>query len=205
MSTTTELDTSPPGAACPLLELPAELRNKIYRLVLCKNDAIVVSSTGYEREWLLSACKKVRREALKIYYYENVFQIQVHKWKSDNWLAFERSNKQLGIKGSRTIQNALSEGEQLDGLKIDIGITSTEPSWKNLLEWMRRVHAGNLPGPTKPPRSDVQLPRSVKFLRFETMIFTARELAKQPWSSVQRILCGHRALLGQEDSRWLEE
>lgn len=205
MSTAPDLDTQPLGADRPLLRLPAELRNEIYRLVLCKNDSIVVSSTGYEREGLLSVCKKVRQEALKIYYYENTFHIEVHKWNSDNWLAFERVTKQLGIKRSRKKQGSLGEGEQLDKLTVDIWFTSKEPSWKNLLKWMRRVHAGRLPGPTKPPQGDTPIPRSLTMIGFEIMIFTARKLTKQPWSSVRLILDCHRAILGHDDSRWLED
>lgn len=121
MSTTPELDTPPQGVACPLLELPAELRNEIYGLVLCKNDRIVVSSAGYEREGLLSVCKQVRQEALKIYYYENKFVVEVHKWNSDNLLAFEKVLRRLGLKRA---EPAIRDGKHVKRVKNSTSFTS---------------------------------------------------------------------------------
>lgn len=61
--------------SCRLLKLPSELRNHIYRLVLHRDNTILIDSTGYQRDGLLSTCKKVRRGATKIYYYENDFEM----------------------------------------------------------------------------------------------------------------------------------
>lgn len=61
----------------PLARLPAELRNRIYELVLLYNDGVRMSM-NYRREWqppaLLHASRQVRAESSSIYYAHNTFQ-----------------------------------------------------------------------------------------------------------------------------------
>ncbi|KAK3706704.1 hypothetical protein LTR37_012548, partial [Vermiconidia calcicola] len=54
-------------APSPLLELPGELRNRIYGYVLV-DDIIKLDSTGHTEPELLHTCKQVRKEAIRIYY-----------------------------------------------------------------------------------------------------------------------------------------
>ena len=54
---------------CRLLDLTGELRNRIYRYALVDPDQLSIPITvdGYARPGLLSTCKQIRQEALKIY------------------------------------------------------------------------------------------------------------------------------------------
>ena len=202
MSTTPDPDTPPPAASCPLLELPAELRNRIYRLVLCKENPVRVISTGYEREGLLSSCKQVRQETLKIYYYENEFTIETHNFDSDNLLAFTRITRRLGLTGRKST----APRKSLEKVGMQFSFRSSDACWENLLEWMRRIHAGKLQAPSRSPeRQARQQDLTLRHITFYAMSFTATQLKSQPWPLVHDVLRGHRAILGNEDERWLDK
>ena len=67
----------------PLLDLAAELRNEIWRLVLVEDNTIDIGTTAPScleekppaEPALLTACKQVREEAVGIYYSENTFRM----------------------------------------------------------------------------------------------------------------------------------
>jgi hypothetical protein len=65
----------------PLLSLPGEIRNRIYRFALVASEeegAIELSPEDYlARKQLLYVCKQIRVETEKIFYVENVFAINV--------------------------------------------------------------------------------------------------------------------------------
>ncbi|KAF2161601.1 hypothetical protein M409DRAFT_27996 [Zasmidium cellare ATCC 36951] len=93
-------------APCRLWKLPGELRNRIYRYVLIQQedatgDSMVnVEANGYDRPGLLSTCKEIRREALKIYYYENTFHVQIKNFNSAPLV--EWKNHYMAKPGGRT-------------------------------------------------------------------------------------------------------
>lgn len=60
-----------------LSKLPAELRNRVYELVLVHRREIKVNSRQRLRDHraILQTCKKIRQEASKIYYTRNAFRI----------------------------------------------------------------------------------------------------------------------------------
>lgn len=62
---------SPHNSQIPLLRLPAELRDRIWRYAAVSFRDIWLGDR-YDRG-LLGTCRQTRREALKIYYYENTF------------------------------------------------------------------------------------------------------------------------------------
>lgn len=64
----------------PLLNLPPELRNRIYQAVLTENGPVFLRKHGYGRaNWrppaLLATCRTIRREASSFYYNTNVFLV----------------------------------------------------------------------------------------------------------------------------------
>ncbi|KAK0356105.1 hypothetical protein LTR91_009206 [Friedmanniomyces endolithicus] len=62
--------------APPLLKLPPELRNAIYSYVLVDPPEVLVTY-HWRPPALLSMSKQIRREALKIYFAENIFRIDI--------------------------------------------------------------------------------------------------------------------------------
>jgi len=59
------------------LGLPGELRNHIYRLVLLESIDVYVDRSNYKQPPLLRTCRKMRKEALQIFYKENRFMVAV--------------------------------------------------------------------------------------------------------------------------------
>jgi hypothetical protein len=65
---------SQPQAHCSLMKLPPEMRNMIYQWSLVHqtwNWAVDISTE--QQPPLLRTCTQIRNEALKIYYYWNIF------------------------------------------------------------------------------------------------------------------------------------
>ncbi len=61
---------------CPLLALPGEIRNRMYRYVLIKPNPFAVKLQFSPRDTaLLQANKMVHKEASTVFYYENTFRI----------------------------------------------------------------------------------------------------------------------------------
>ncbi|EMC97492.1 hypothetical protein BAUCODRAFT_40938, partial [Baudoinia panamericana UAMH 10762] len=58
---------------CRLLDIPPELRNRIYCHLLPFKQEIILTVNGYARPALLATCKQVRNEALKMFYANNTF------------------------------------------------------------------------------------------------------------------------------------
>jgi hypothetical protein len=66
----------------PLMALPPETRNRMYRLVLVEADPNTIRSHPVRLAptppALLQTCQQIRQEASSIYYQENLFRIHVH-------------------------------------------------------------------------------------------------------------------------------
>ena len=78
MANTTVMDSNPKAKA--LLLLPAEIRNRIYELVLVTRSPVTIRATKYHRAsikhvepGLLLSCRQIRNECLKIHYERNTF------------------------------------------------------------------------------------------------------------------------------------
>ncbi|KAM3420438.1 hypothetical protein BST61_g3711 [Cercospora zeina] len=124
-----------------LLRLPAELRNRIYRLGLHTagdEDRIIVTDFGHERPALLQTCRKIRTEALKIYYYENSFRIDMNSYDSTLLARFTQKLRDLGLETH-------SAKPAKEYVECYLRYGDREPNWANLLQWMKFVHGGLVP------------------------------------------------------------
>lgn len=82
------MDSINESKKCHLLDLPGDLRNRIYRFVLVSGEEIEVESTGPGEPALLRTCKTTREESIDIYYSENFFNIQIADWNGRALLPF---------------------------------------------------------------------------------------------------------------------
>ncbi|KAK4949022.1 hypothetical protein LTR10_012395 [Elasticomyces elasticus] len=75
---------------CPLLDIPPELRNRIYDELLLGGDKAVQVSDRTRRPWhppaILQTCSLTRREASAIYYSTNVFEVSIDSSNLDRTL-----------------------------------------------------------------------------------------------------------------------
>ncbi|KAK6410247.1 hypothetical protein LTR81_015523 [Elasticomyces elasticus] len=62
----------------PLLQLPSELRNRIYTLTLSSAEPVIISlSTGLPKPSLLKVCRSVTAETTQLYYACNTFNVHL--------------------------------------------------------------------------------------------------------------------------------
>lgn len=179
-----------------LLSLPAELRNRVYRLVLLENRPIRVTQSGFDQGGgLLSTCKQIRQEALKIYYYENKFLVITPKWNTDTLVSFH----------TETLRLQLRVGPY--GVRCNLASTSQEPHWANLLEWARRLHSRELSwwSSNEDGYTLSGTRGTVAFNVCRAMRIMACEMRAMPWSQVKEVLAPQRIVLASVDKRWLEE
>ena len=66
-----------PGRPCPILNLPAELRNMIYSKALPQEELVHITSINIQIPALLRTCRKMRNEAGPMYFTSNRFRITV--------------------------------------------------------------------------------------------------------------------------------
>jgi hypothetical protein len=116
----------------PLLRLPAELRNDIYRLVVVSPNAIRVGVTGFSEPPILSVSKQIRRETSVILYAENNFDVDIYNY---DITSCQKWNEKLRAAHWR------HELHTCNGFHGSF-VHATTPNWANLLAWMKLNHAG---------------------------------------------------------------
>ncbi|PPJ51924.1 hypothetical protein CBER1_09369 [Cercospora berteroae] len=112
--------------SCDLLNLPGEIRNKIYRYALIEAKPIEVMRKGPGEPSLLRVCNRIRREARSIYYAENEFEVHLEDFNGEALVPFKNqyscfSNWQNGQRRGVNITN-LMKGK---------------PNWENLVAWAK--------------------------------------------------------------------
>lgn len=90
-------------AGSPLFNLPQEIRDAIYRLVLVTDDELwITKAHGIPEHVLLSVSKTVRSETLETFYLESNFYCEVSNFNhAAIELAFQKK-RQLNLDPART-------------------------------------------------------------------------------------------------------
>lgn len=189
-------EESDPETPAPsrFLDLPGELKNRIYRLVLVRpeGEVVDVNSTGYDRGGgLLGTCKEIRSEALKIFYYENEFSGKVHYFD----ISFM-------VKWSITLQRL-----RLSPKKAKLaGPIGQQPCWKNLLHWTKCYHQGVVHAKAvSPEQLQKRGEKGLMWHLLAVMFETVRTLHKQPWKLVEKVILRMRPSFTAEDPKWAED
>lgn len=177
--------TPPVRSSNPLLGLPAELRNRIYRFALVQPKTIDLDETKWHTHQpaVLKTCKQIRREALGLFYFENKFCATIHDW-----------DPSVKDKFSRLMTKYNTKSPQL------CHWFSGDPNWSNLLEWLRAVHEARIGGIGDCVGKERSQARKIVGILF---MIARRTRAKLSWPEVVRLLEAHREVLGQIDVKWL--
>ena len=105
-----------------LLELPAELRNQIYRYAVVEQDWVHLNDHNSSEAAVLQTCRQIRSEAGPIYYGENVFAVTLTDYK----VRPQPAHWVWDVDRAKTFK--LRNEGSLD--------------WENLKEWFRLYHEG---------------------------------------------------------------
>lgn len=175
-----------------LLDLPAELRNSIYRYALVHTSSIDVDATGLQEPALLSVSKQVRKETAPVFWAENSFRVITVDYNITTYMQW------------RTMAyHALHRGE-ISRVIDPIGTPlSCSPHWHNLLGWLRRYH-------DRSADWHIDLPSKMGNLRMEYVVLgglfvIVAAIEKNSWAEVQKVLQEQRVILARIDSRWNDE
>jgi hypothetical protein len=117
-------------ASCPLLNMPPELRNDIYRYALLGPEFIV--SNSFAEPSLLRTCKQIRTESLKLFYLETSFKFDIVDWNCRSLLHFKQQTRKLGL--------YFGVYMKLHG----------SPNWANLTHWVEVCRDTQGMTPNKP-------------------------------------------------------
>lgn len=125
--------TLPPAVGeFPFLRLPGELRNMVYKHALVTDGKVnITREHGIPEAALLSTCKKIRKEAIGIFYHDNNFQLTArshHPAVNLMWTKKIRSLRRQGVSIPR-FPSTQHVGKR---------------SWTNLKWMLREMHAGNI-------------------------------------------------------------
>ncbi|KAK5127466.1 hypothetical protein LTR85_006805 [Meristemomyces frigidus] len=174
-----------PNTPSGLLSLPPELRNIIYRHVLVEPSNIVVphGTLPPPQPGLLRSGKQVRREAIKIYYTENVFTFRLrnydastyHKWAGKSIL-HQKAPVKWKFHGS--------------------------PNWANLLQWLHWFNDKECNGPSTREMSADDKDQFAVAQLFAIVQERQRGKLKEPWIQVEVLLEHVHQVMTAFKQRW---
>lgn len=162
------------------LDLPSELRNEIYALVLVSDGRLTITPANNHRPALLQVNQQIQSEAWHFYYLQNEFMLETVNYDLSNILAFERHARKWR-------DTMWSEGRGVSHLhRLSSG------SWENLLEWLRRVHEnGSFMAWNWDDTCNEQLKATAR------LFVVVRDLADLEWSRVVPVLLQYK--LGMQE------
>ena len=177
---------------CRFLELPGEIRNRIYRHLLVQDTLLVVDEEdGITEPALLRASSQIRREAITIFYGENTFGIPTRNY---DCATAAKWNRRENVIQARHYVGITSQGYGSLG----------QPSWTNLRQWLQRQHEGTVEfNINKPSKMSADGPCEWRDdVWIGHMFELVEELKDLPWERVARLLDeGHEAL-ARCDEAW---
>ena len=174
----------PDNQSSALLSLQPELRNTIHRLCLKNERDIAIRSSTWTSHQppLLRTCHQIRSEALKIFYEENKFTVDIEDW--DGTI----SQRLLKLRLLNSMRKKMPHFRILGS-----------PSWTNLKDWVRQYHASKNIRLLHWSRSrNADLTMRIVGAVFEM----ARQGKKRDWEKVESLIDTQRVILEGMDSRW---
>ncbi|UJO24181.1 uncharacterized protein CLAFUR5_13448 [Fulvia fulva] len=164
----------------------------VWLVLVQDTDKIHVTSHGYDRPALLGTCKRIRSEALIIFYCENTFSIHMPDCDSDalmKWCDTLRA-LQLDMESMRANPD-IGHGDLI--------------RWKHIKVWGERVHAREAPSFKVTPRWMAHGGRTPAEVAIVEVLWTATRLREQPWSLVEELLDEKSALLQAVLPEWFRD
>ncbi|KAK3068012.1 hypothetical protein LTR53_014754 [Teratosphaeriaceae sp. CCFEE 6253] len=182
-----------------LMELPAELRNDIWRLVVAEKPVLTAIRPHVRVPGLLRSSRQCRTEALGMWLYGTPFRIKVYN--TDEAFVYQAITPVLDA----IQKHALHTGATSIGHNAGYPMTTTyrgQESWSNLVRSLKAYH--NRPGqgrknlhwcatPSGPPRLKV----------IQAAYHMVTMMRKERWRKVDRALAMWHVAVAAGDAAWL--
>jgi hypothetical protein len=182
---TTTRPTTPSSTGSPFMDLPGELKNRIYFYALVRPDNIEITALNWPNHQppLLKTCKQIRHEALSIFYNENRISANIDDWNPE-------------------VKNACHDLWAYHDLKSGqfSHYFTGKPHWQNLLAWLKAFFLRDMKGISDVVNKDRALERKTVGMMF-LMAVKAKE-NRMLWKDLKEMLEGQRGLLNKGDRRW---
>jgi hypothetical protein len=176
----------------PLLRLPGELRNAIYRLALVEeegNRTLIQNTThGILEPGLLLANRQLRHEARPMYYFENSFDLPIANYNPVAIVPFNNITRNLEKHyDDKNLKLNKPRLRFVDGREC--------PDWHHIMTWLEHFHAG---------RADIMFrgsdtietdPGTADKQSVELWFLLAASLRERPWSEIRADLDRFKPLL----------
>lgn len=168
----------------PLLKLPGELRNLIYEYATYTDGKCQITKAGGIPEpALLMTCKKIRKEAICIYYANNTAVLES--------ISFDAAAERLFFRKYEVLLAHYDFELATPGMKF-LG----PPNWTNLKARLQSYHGGH----SFVASSDEKLPPTLTIVF--GMMRAAMAMQSRSWEEVQSIFESLRAGLVTIDASW---
>ncbi|KAF2167338.1 hypothetical protein M409DRAFT_22148 [Zasmidium cellare ATCC 36951] len=165
-----------------ILGLIPELRNRIMEMALSSPDDIALSATSPQQPPILRTCSQLRAQYTRVYYTINSLVLSLEAYN--------------GAATVPAVKAFVKHVESPMDLEI-IEFLRVEKWWVNLLEWMRLVHAGEMPNFVEGAEQ-----RSGELLVIAQMFGVVEEMKGVDWEITRKVLERFRVLLGEHDVDW---
>jgi hypothetical protein len=168
---------------CALLELPAELRDRIYRYSLPTKEKIDIT-TRFELPALLQSCRQIRSETIKMWYKKNKFLITITDCDASRLVASRRH--------CVMVIGAVNIDTRLRGL----------PDWDNLMEWCHNTHAGDSDNKNLRPGGGHGPMSFEAYLVVDTVLEIASKHSSLSWKQCKETLQALRGMAYSLNNGW---
>jgi hypothetical protein len=169
----------------PLLNLPGELRNRIYRFAIISPLSIELDIGRWQNHQpaLLRTCKQVRIEALRLFYIENKITTNIHDW-----------DPVVKVRCSQLLASHKIKSHHL------YHYFTGGPNWTNLLAWLKAVFEGKIGGISSCLGKTRTVERKIVGGMF---LYVSTTVKGTEWPHLLPQLELQREILGMNDPRWL--
>lgn len=177
-----------------LLNLPPELRNRIYEYCLkaeyqrgiykFAGPWKIDVTDGPKPPGFLFTCKQVREDASKIWYLGNELGLEIENYDAATLVAWEKLCRQI---------NETLGARPVTGMTVLL-----TAHWKNLKQWCHYLWAAKLPF----VKQFIEEPNDKVLYSAQT---TAQECQGLPREKCERMLDAFRGVAGEVDNRWLDD
>jgi hypothetical protein len=85
------------NADCPLLRLPAEIRNEIWLLSVISPDQLVISNENPKQPPITRTCRQIRTESIRYFYNKNSFTCTISNYDPSNFKLYRKHADKHGL------------------------------------------------------------------------------------------------------------